>query len=261
MTTTLRHITLIILTVLLFSKTYAQDTATTNFFEQIKNYDLSTIITADSFLAEDREDSKDKIKRAEILGFIGNDYQRLFIHFISAIQNPENPYEYLVYGKTMVKETVCSFQGTIKIKEAKIFRSGDIPAYKQGFATCDIILYEDKKQSSTGFFEGKLTSNFIIDNKGQFRYDALMFVADGFSNNEFVGKWTSYKSKISKKCNWGDYRIPNSGDLDIGAGEFSVNEKYLKNGWLSYMLENMVPNGAIVKPKINKTAKDKKWWQ
>ncbi|HMU12618.1 MAG TPA: hypothetical protein PKE53_01360, partial [Flavobacteriales bacterium] len=113
MTTALRHTTIIILTVLLFGKTYAQDTATINFFDQIKNYDLSTILTADSFLAEDREDSKDKIKRAEILGFIGNDYQRLYIRFISVIQNPTNPYEYLVYGKTMVKETVCSFQGSI----------------------------------------------------------------------------------------------------------------------------------------------------
>jgi hypothetical protein len=261
MATTLRHITIIILTTFLFGQTYAQDTATTDFYAKIKNYDLSTILTADSFLAEDREDSKDKINRAEILGFIGNDYQRLFIHFISVIQNPTDPYEYLVYGKTMVKETICSFQGTIIIKEARIFKSGDIPVYEQGFATCDVVLYEDKKQPSTGFFKGKLTSNFIIDNKGQFRYDALMFFADGFSNNQFVGNWTSYKTNTSKKCNWGDYRIPESGDFDIGAGEFSVNEKYVKNGWLSYMLENMSPNGAIVKPKVDKKAEIRKWWE
>ena len=259
MTTTLRHITIPILIVLLLGKAYAQDTATTDFFDSIKTYDLSTILTADSIQTEDR--GYEKIKRAEILGFIGDNYQRLFIHFVSVIQTPTNPYEYLVYGKTMVKETVCSFQGTITIKQAMIYTSGEIPTYKQGFTVCDVILYEDKKQPSTGFFKGKLTNNFIIDNKGQFRYDALMFVADGFSNNQFVGSWTSYQTSKSKKCHWGDYRISDCGDLDIGTGEFNVNGKYIKNGWVSYMLENMAPNGAIVKPTVDKKTQNKKWWE
>lgn len=261
MTTSQRNITSIILTVFLFGQTFAQDTVTTDFYDKIKNYDLSTILTADSFLAEDNEDGKEKIKRAEILGFIGDDYQRFFIHFVSVIQNPTNPYEYFVYGKSKVKETICSFQGIITMKQAKTYINGDIPTYKQGFANCDVILYEDKKQSSTGFIKGVLKSYFIIDNRGQFRYDGLSFVADGFSNNQFIGSWTSYKTNVSKKCNWGDYRIPESGDLDIGAGEFSVNEKYVKNGWLSYMLENMAPNGAIVKPSVDKNGDNKKWWE
>jgi hypothetical protein len=67
--------------VLLSGKTYAQDKATRNFYDQIKNYDLSTILTADSILAEDREDSKDKFKRAEVLGFIGDNYQRFLYSF------------------------------------------------------------------------------------------------------------------------------------------------------------------------------------
>src|SRR5690606_31583927 len=188
------------------------------------------------------EDGKEKIKREEILGFIGDDYQRFFIHFVSVIQNPTDPYEYLVYGKTKVKETICSFQGTITVRQARTYINGDIPKYKQGYATCEVILYEDKKQSSTGFIKGTLKSDFIIDDKEQFRYDALSFVADGFANNQFVGSWTSYKTNTTKKCNWGDYRIPEYGDLDIGTGEFSVNEKYVKNGWLSYMLDNMSPN-------------------
>ncbi|MEO5942436.1 MAG: hypothetical protein ABIP30_10010 [Ferruginibacter sp.] len=238
MPTAIKYATLIILTVLLFNKSYSQEKTTTNFFEQIKSYDLSTIINADSLLAEDREGGKDITKRAEILGFIGGNYQRFYIHFISVIQNPKNKYEYLVSGKTKVKETVCSFQGTITIKEAIVYKSADIPSYKQGFINSEVILFEDKKQSSTGFIKGKLKSKFLIDNTGQFRYDALMFVADSFSNNEFVGSWTSYKTNVSKKCNWGDYRIPDCGDLDIGAGEFSVNEKYVKNGWLNYPLDN-----------------------
>lgn len=260
MTISLRHFTSIILTVFLFGHTFAQDTATIDFYAQIKNYDLSTIINPVSFLTEENEENKEKIIRAEILGYIGDNYQRFFIHLVSVIQNPTNPYEYLVYGKTKVKETICSFQGTITIRQARIYKSGDIPTYKQGFATCDVILYEDKKQPLTGFIKGKLKSEFLIDNKGQFRYDAISFAADGFSNNQFIGSWTSYKTNISKKCNWGDYRIPECGDLDIGAGEFSVNDKYLKNGWENFSL---VYSYLYNKPEAEKAGKkeNEQWWK
>ena len=132
--------------------------------------------------------------------------------------------------------------------------------YKQGFANCDVTLYEDKKQTSTGFFKGKLTSNFIIDNQGKFRYDALMFSADDFSNNQFVGSWTSYKTNIAKKCNWGDYRIPVCGDLDIGAGEFSVESKYVKNGWTNYKLAwGTYPETDEVKQA--RQEENEQWWK
>lgn len=257
--TILKHMTVSLVVIfLLCGHAYGQDDGK-DFYDQIKNYDLSTILTADSILTEDRENSKDKIKRAEALGFIGDNFQRFQIHFISIIQNPTNPYEYLVYGKTMVKENVCSFQGKIVVKESRIYKSEDIPTYKQGVAICDVVLYEDRKQSSTGLIKGKLTTNFIIDDKAKFRYDALMFVADGFSNNQFRGTWTSYKTNASKKCNWGDYRIPDGGDLDSGAGEFMVSEKYLKNGWVSYMLQNKATNLNI--KEREKTNVSKEWWE
>ncbi len=248
---------LLVIALLCYSA-FGQDNRT-DFYDQIKNYDLSTILTADSILTEDREDSKDKIKRAEALGFIGDNFQRFHIHFISVIQNPTNQYEYLAYGKTMVKENICSFQGKIIVKESSLYKRGDIPAYKQGFAVCEVVLYEDGKQSSTGLIKGKLTTNFVIDDKGKFRYDALMFVADGFSNNQFKGIWTSYKTNVSKKCNWGDYRIPDSKSLDSGAGEFMVNEKYIMNGWTSYMLDNMAPNLSIQRQKSTYQTMD--WWR
>lgn len=260
MTSRLRHITSIILTVFLFGHTFAQDAATTDFYAQIKNYDLSIIMNPVSFLTEENEEDKEKIIRAEILGFIGDDYQRFFIHFVSIIQNPTNPYQYLVYGKTKVKDKICSFQGTITIRKARTYKNGDIPTYKQGFAASDVILYEDKKQSSTGFIKGSLTSYFIIDNKGLFRYDGLSFAADGFSNNQFIGSWTSYKTNISKKCNWGDYRIPDCGDLDTGAGEFSVNDKYLKHGWENFSLAYSYLND---KPEVQKARQKENipWWK
>lgn len=264
MTVALRQATIIVtvLTFFLFGKTYAQDTAT-DFFDQIKTYDLSTVIATDSILTEDKEDGKEKFKREEILGIIGDNYQRFFIHFVSVIQNPTNPYEYLVYGKTKVKETISSFQGTFTVRQAQIQKSGEIPTYKQGFATCEVILYEDKKQPSAGFIKGKLRSEFLIDNNGQFRYNAISFGADGFSNNLFVGNWTSYKTNTTKKCNWGDYRIPEcnwQNGCDIGAGEFSISDKYLKNGWenyrLAYSYDQDKPESVKARQK-----EEEQWWK
>ena len=89
-----------------------------------------------------------------------------------------------------------------------------------------------------------------------------MFVADGFQNNQFQGTWTSYKTAISKKCNWGDYRIPEcnwKNGCDQGAGEFSINEKYSKNGWENYRLAwSYYPD----KPEVIEARKKEKekWW-
>jgi len=263
MTTFRRHITSIILAVFLFGQSFAQDTATTDFFAQIKNYDLSAILTADSILMEGHEVGREKIKRAEILGFIGENYQRFFIHFVSVIQNPTNPYEYLVFGKTKVKETICSIHGTLTISRARIYKNSDISNCKQGFATCHITLFEDKKQSSSGFIKGTMKSNFIIDGKGQFGYDALNFIADGFSNNQFVGSWTSYKTNTTKKCHWGDYRIPEcdwQNGCDVGAGEFSISDEYVKNGWENYRLAYFYnpdqPESQKARQKENE-----QWWK
>lgn len=246
--------------VFLIGQVFAQETPTTDFFVQIKNYDLSVIMAADSIFADEEE----MIKRAEILGFIGDNYQRLHIRFISIIKNPLDPYEYFAYGKTKVKENICSFQGTIKITKSGLYKENDLsdifPTYKQGYAELKVNLYEDSKQNSTGFFSGKLTTHFIIDNKGVFKYDALMFVADGFSNNQFVGTWTSYKTKSTKKCNWGDYRIPESGNLDSGAGEFIADDKYVKNGWENHKLAwSTYPETPEVKKARQK--EDEQWWK
>lgn len=233
----MRHCTTIFFTALwsvfLCGHTSAQDT--TDFYNQIKNYNFATIWTADSFLTEGREIDKRKIKRAEPLGFIDTTFQRFYIHFSSATKNKDNPYEYVIIGKTKVKDNICDFKGTITVKKVKLFASTDFPQlFKEGFAICEVLFYEDKNQNGSGFIKGKLTTNFYIDSKGRFKYNSLQSIADDFSNNQFAGTWTSYKTNKTKKCNWGDYRIPDSGDLDIGAGEFSPADKYVKYDWQSY---------------------------
>ncbi|MBB6498142.1 hypothetical protein [Pedobacter cryoconitis] len=234
------HYLFFLFIVLITSSGYAQEKKiklTTDFYNEIGKYNLSEILTADSILAVDQIDgeiTERRIKRGEILGFIGDKYQRILIHLISVVKNPKKPGEYLIYGKSKVKENICSFRGTLKILEARLYRNNSIPKYREGLMVSELYLNEEKQQVSAGFFKGKLYSRFVLDDSNKLKYCAINFATDGFLNNAFTGSWTSYKGGASKKCNWGDFRIPGSGDLDIGAGEFSVNSRYLENGWKTY---------------------------
>ena len=270
MNTLYRFLGIFVFGFLLGKQGFAQEIKTENFYKQIKNYDISVVLMADSIFMD-----WGKIKRPEILGFIGDDYQRFYIHFISVIQNPENPYEYFAYGKTKVKENICEFQGIIKIilSEYEIYDMSEIHEdseiyerlynLKRGFVDCEVILYEDQKHVHSGFFSGKLKSYFCIDTvTGVFRYDDVESYSDSFANNQFTGNWTNYKTNISKKCNWGNFRIPDSGDLDIGAGYFYVDSEYQKNGWENYIL---LWSGDYQEdsPEIQKALQkeNEKWWK
>ncbi|MDL2308283.1 hypothetical protein LJC68_01700 [Bacteroidales bacterium OttesenSCG-928-B11] len=259
-----KSIVIVFTTVFLIGQVFAQELEIQerDFFIHMKDYDLSVVLTADSIVV----DENGKIPQSEILGFIGDDFQRFEIHFISVIQNQSNPYEYFAYGKTKVENNICEFQGTITIKNAKLYDNPDWVCcnedtlMKFGYTKCDVVLYEDKKTKFPGFIKGSLTSNFLIDLNGMFRYDSYMFVADGFNNNQFVGTWASYKTKSVKKCNWGDYRIPESGDLDSGAGEFCVDEKYVKNGWENYKLawQTYPKTQEVIKARQKE---QEQWWK
>ncbi len=237
---------------------FGQETKTIDFLGDSKRFDFSNLWTLEKIKCIVENDTT-MFDRPEPLGFIGEDYQRFFIHFISVIQNPKNSLEYFVYGKSKVKNNICSFQGLITITKAQIYEKGDFPAFKQGFVTGKYEFYEDPDQNETGIFKGAFQTNFYIDQKGKLKYDALMAVADGFDNNQFEGTWTNYKKTVTRTCNWGDFRIPNSQKLDCGAGEFGPTDEYLKNGWENY---RAIMSGSSDDKKINEAIKKEnlKWW-
>jgi len=212
-----------------------------DFYAEVRKYDLSFLWTQgiDIFTGDEvedwAEDDSFPFIRPEPLGYIGDNYQRFYIHFLSVIQNKENPYEYYVYGKTKVKNNICDFQGTIRITDAQWLKDEYLKEYKEISLKGDYTFYEDGKQKHTGKLNGKFCSDFVIDPQGVLHYNALNLVADGYRNNQFEGKWTDYKTGASKKCNWGDYRIPDSRkNFDYGVGEFSPDEHYYPYGWENY---------------------------
>lgn len=232
-----------------------QQEKSNDYYAAVKNYDVSKLWRADSVQTEgDRE----KISFPEPLGYIGENYQRFYIHYTSVTKSKNNPYTYKVYGKTKVKDNICSFSGTITILNAKLYKESDDPRYKQGSVVCRVTFFEDSTKKTSGYIQGKLKSDFYIDRKGRIYYDALMFAADGYYNNQCEATWTSYKTHKSKKCNWGDIRMPNSKPLDSGTGDVVINEKFVKNGW-----ENFVAAYSADEIKAQKALKIEraKWWK
>lgn len=176
-----------------------------------------------------------------VLGYIGDNYQRLRIVILTARKNPNQPDTYAVTGKSMVKNIVRPFSGTMKITKALSSTGSELEDdYKgdqvkeAGVVVGEYHFSEDAKQTNTGSFDGTFVTYWIVDRNGKFQYDEVMMGADAYMNNQFAGTWTSYRTKAKKPASWGDSRIPLSGDLDMGAGEFSPDEKYIPNGWRSY---------------------------
>jgi hypothetical protein len=185
-----------------------------------------------------------------VYGIIGDEYQRILMKFLTVEKNLNNNNEYFVFGKSSVKANLCEFVGKItiiKIQESKRKQFGVDDEFKnqgiktQGLLTAKYEFFENKHQNHSGYFSGTLQTKWFLDKNDKVQYDDINSVSDGYFNNAFVGTWKMYNSNIEKICNWGDYRVPYANcDFDIGTGELSISEKYLKNGWW-------------VKPK-------QKWW-
>ena len=233
----------------------AQTPKSIDFISSIKNYDLSKLWRADSIQTES---DGDKIPFPEPLGYIGDSFRRFYIHYITVTRSKRDSYQYNVFGKTRVKENICTFRGTITVKKALLYQESEDPRYKQGSVICDVVFYEDKAQSASGLIKGTLTSGFYLDNNSNLHYDALMLVADGYYNNQCGATWTSYKTRKSKKCNWGDFRMPDSRELDQGAGDVSINQKFIKFGWETFV-KAYIGNQDEQKKALE--IENKKWWE
>jgi len=179
--------------------------------------------------------------KSEFLGYIGSDYQRLRITFTSIAQDKKDHAVYRVRGYSVVKANTNGFEGIIvvdKISRLREMHYGADDELKnagiqaEGILTAKYELRENPEQKHSGKFTGTMTLNWYVPQNGKLLCDDIEDYSDNYNNNQYAGIWTAYKSRIENKvANWGEYRIPFSGDLDIGAGEFSANPKYKDRGW------------------------------
>jgi hypothetical protein len=203
---------------------------------------------------------------SDVYGFIGDNYQRIRIKFVKVTKDTLSLDSYHIYGKSMVKNNIDEFTGIIKISNIRKLKSnsyGVDDEYKNKGIKGEFIIIgeysfeEREKQNHSGAFIGVFKSDFYLNKNDKVYYDDIELNADGYINNQFVGQWIGYKNNLIKRCNWGDFRVPNSGDLDIGAGEFSPNAKYLKYGWQN-LRDLFAPNPKNENPKRKEKVK---WWK
>jgi hypothetical protein len=181
------------------------------------------------------------------LGYIGDSYERLSMILLTVKPSGEGNV-YLVTGKSRVKDNVCSYTGKLIVNH--IFMTNE----KHGIVTGSYQFMEDSTQSHPGIFAGSFGTTFIIDDSGKMQYDDNSNKKDYFINNAFIGVWKAYKGNLTMKANWGDKRIPDSGDLDNGKTEFSVNEKYLRSGWKNYKKAKIDKDNEAIQKE------EKVWW-
>ncbi len=238
----MKHTLLLCLMVLQLSFAFAQTEAEKFKDEQLHNKDLSEKDLKEQLIKHDFSNLFTNTDNSVVYGFIGDNYQRIRIKFIKVTKDTLSAYTYHIYGKSMVKNNVDEFTGTIKISNILKFKPrqhGCEDEYKYKGYKGEFVLLgnynfgENTSQNHSGIFKGSFRSDFFINKNNQVRYNDIEDCSDSYTNNQFVGQWIEYKTNLTKRCNWGDFRVPNSGDLDMGAGEFSPADKYLKYGWQS----------------------------
>ncbi len=215
-------------------KVAAKDYSTTT---AANDLDFSTIL-----LGENKYDN--------FLGFIGSNKQRLQLHITSVRKDYTRKGVYLVQGKSLVKGNLCVFDGFIIIaglfKATPLNYGGGTPK-EMGLLTAAYYFNEDASQKSTGHFEGVCMYKWEITQDGELKINDNEADGDGYYNNQYVGIWQSYTTKVKRPCNWGENRIPLCGDLDKGEYNFEPAKKYLPFGWQTYLNErNENPNNGEV---------------
>ena len=194
-----------------------------NFKSKYINYDFSKLL----------------MPKSDFLGYIGPNYKRIKIYFQSI--NRIKPYTYYVKGESVTNGNKCNFEGQIIIKQIREYEKmhfGCDDEFKdRGFKAQGLLLgeykfEENKGQKHSGIFTGIMRLFWFIDKNGHIQYDDIQKESsDYYNNNQYIGEWREFGKNVIKTCNWGEYRIPLSGDLDNGAGEFGVNPKYYNQGW------------------------------
>ena len=194
------------------------------------------------------------------LGFIGTNYLRLHIKFLSVAKNPDDSLEYLVEGKSMVGDNICAFQGTLKIKASSFIKSLESPEGNEGILAGEYTFSEDPQSKNAGIFTGRFATYWFQDVNSNIQYNDLWSGAASYNNNQFAETWREYGKERHLKARWGDGRIPLSGDLDVGTSEFGPAEKYASNGWISFVTTR---GASPERMKIDaaRKAENREWWK
>jgi len=239
----------------------AQPAGTTNFYNNIKAYNLAALWRADGLRLISLKQTN---AFPEPLGALGKNKQRFYIHYTSVVKDAVNPYKYNVQGKTRLGNQVRPFTGTITVIQAGIFKPGEsnpyapepYKGYKRGQLVC-VSINEATSTPGTGTISGELTTSFCINAQNQLLYDTLDFGIDGYGNNQFTGSWTAHGTKAAQKLVFGDITFPDTEFSDVDG--ITVPVKYEKYGWQSFV--NAISSDLRPASKAAIAEEKRQWWK
>lgn len=231
-------------------------------YDSIKYNDISqTVINPNYILYISDLDQNFEIKKTDFdiepLGYRNTNYQRFYIHFDSVYKSDKN--SYVAIGRTRYRDTIRSFEGIITLDSASTAHSTDI---SRSVGIAFVSLYghycfiEDSTTNASGKIYGNVEYDCIIKN-GQLLYDTDgIDYSDTYKNRQYAGQWIAHNGNRTEPCNWGDFRIPNSKEFDIGAGIFFPTDEYSDNGWQLYKARFY----EYSQTTYDEYMKDSKWW-
>lgn len=192
-------------------------------------------------------------RKVAYIGFVGENKKKLDFNIISIQRDSKNLLRYLVKGKTKIySEKVKFFTGEFLLERQYKFSekldediSHNNEILKQGFSILDYELNEDNNIKNAGVFKGKILISWYIDTSNKSNYDDTLDYIPSYTNCYFFGNWVGNNKNQKLLTSWSHYRIPCSGDLDIGAAEFSPNPKYNNQGWETYNSEISIEEEVI----------------
>lgn len=201
-----------------------------------------------------------KFGHIEPIGYRGPNFQRFYIHYDN-VKHQGNG-DYLVNGHTRCRDTIRYFSGHIVLDSATTYKDWEFSelAEEEGTIFAHYVFNEDTNCTGAGILSGRASFDYVRRH-GRYYYDAFWAVADGYCNNQYEGTWTSYDLKQKEKCNWGDFRIPDSQALDTGCGMFIPDEKFTDFGWKQLLLYLNASWGTAEYDSLEKINEaDELWW-
>lgn len=174
----------------------------------------------------------------DVLGYVGENYQRFYFLIDSIKANSKETLQYKVWGRYRIKDAINYYVGSIRIAEGfeKLPEKYSIVEDNPLSGIQVYSMVSEWNLNAIGVKEsikGKMTSTFYIHQGKVFFDDLDIECSDSYRNNQFIGTLQSASGK-ENKCRWGTFRIPDSEEFDIGAADFFPDDKYIKNGWQSY---------------------------
>ena len=237
-------------------------------YDSVKYKDIATtVINPHNIFYVSDLDQNFEIKEkqnfdVEPLGYRGRNYQRFYIHFDTVYKSSAITHAntYLAQGRTRYRDTIRTFEGIITLDSASTAYYTNL---SRTYGVSFVSLYghysflEDSITPGSGLIQGNVHYYCIIKD-GQLYYDSEgIDHSDGFKNRQYTGQWIAYDNNFIEPCNWGDFRIPNSRGLDIGAGEFVPRDEYANNGW--QLLTKMAYDYSHA--VYDEYVEDNKWWK